>query len=60
MGFYLILMSLLPFWWRFWQCINKYYNSGLKVQLYNAGKYFSKMVPPLILIFLPSAKSSTN
>jgi hypothetical protein len=53
-----ILVSILPFWWRFWQCINKFYFTGLKAHLINAGKYFSKLVPPFILLFYPTGKNS--
>lgn len=48
---YTIIVGFLPFWWRFWQCINKFYYTKLKAHLWNAGKYFSKMVPPFIAIF---------
>ena len=44
------IASLIPFWWRFWQCINKYWLGGIKSQLINAGKYFSKLLPPLYLL----------
>ena len=27
LGYYLILCGFAPFWFRFWQCINKYYYS---------------------------------
>lgn len=60
MKVYLIVVSFLPFWWRFWQCINKFHNTKLKVHLLNAGKYSSKLVPPLILVFLPKSKSSVD
>ena len=26
---YFIIVSFLPFWWRFWQCVNKYHYTGL-------------------------------
>ena len=45
----MIIVSFLPFWWRFWQCINKYYNTGYKAHLVNAGKYSSKLFPPLVV-----------
>lgn len=48
---YLIIVSILPFWFRFWQCIRKFYNSEMKIHLVNALKYFSKIVPPVILAF---------
>lgn len=43
-------MAFLPFWWRFWQCINKWYKSGNKLQLVNACKYLSKFGPPITLL----------
>ena len=57
---YTTVMSFLPFWWRFWQCINKHHHTGLRVHLINAGKYFSKMVPPFIVVFYPSSKKATD
>ena len=45
---YFIVVSFLPYWWRFWQCINKYHYTGLRVHQVNAGKYFSKLLPPLL------------
>jgi hypothetical protein len=27
---YFIIVGFLPFWWRFWQCINKYVKQGVK------------------------------
>ena len=44
-------MSILPFWFRFFQCLKRYFDSKLTVNLYNAGKYFSKIVPVLIVIY---------
>eukprot|EP00356_Strombidium_inclinatum_P008973 CAMPEP_0170486846 /NCGR_PEP_ID=MMETSP0208-20121228/5769_1 /TAXON_ID=197538 /ORGANISM="Strombidium inclinatum, Strain S3" /LENGTH=166 /DNA_ID=CAMNT_0010760919 /DNA_START=2126 /DNA_END=2623 /DNA_ORIENTATION=+ len=58
---YLIIVSFLPFWFRFWQCLNKYHYTGLKAHLFNAGKYFSKLLPPLITaIFTSSSKKAGN
>ena len=44
-------ISVLPFWFRFMQCLKRYYQSGLIVNIYNAGKYFSKIVPAVIIIY---------
>ena len=44
------IASLIPFWFRFWQCIHKYVKKNIKPQLYNAGKYFSKLLPPFIIL----------
>ena len=49
--YYVILVGFLPSWWRFCQCLNKYYNHNAVTQLYNAGKYFSKMIPHAIVLF---------
>jgi hypothetical protein len=51
MWVFLSLCTLLPFWWRFCQCLNKYYETGLKVHLINSVKYLLKMIPPLVLFF---------
>ena len=41
----LILISLLPYYWRFMQCLNKYNETQLGFpHLVNAGKYFSAIV----------------
>ena len=41
----LIVTSLLPFYWRFMQCLRKYYDTGDKFpHLVNAGKYMSTIV----------------
>ena len=51
LAIYYIVMGFIPFWFRFWQCINKYYYTGLQAHLVNAGKYFSKFVVPFVTIF---------
>ena len=51
------IISILPFWFRLMQCLKRYYQSGLIVNIYNAGKYFSKIVPALIIIFFQSANN---
>lgn len=53
---YFTTMAFLPYWWRFWQCINKWYNLGNKLQMVNAMKYFSKFLSP-IAILLGSGKT---
>lgn len=55
---YLFLASFLPFWWRFLQCIHKYRETELKVHLVNAGKYMSKIIPPVAVLAL--GKSTTT
>lgn len=44
-------VQLAPFWWRFCQCLNRKYYTGLDAHLVNAGKYFSKLIPPMVLIY---------
>ena len=48
---YYIIVGFLPFWFRFWQCINKYHYTKLNAHLWNAGKYFSKLVVPAVTLF---------
>ena len=48
--FYFTLMSFAPYWWRFWQCLNKWYKLGNKLQLVNATKYLSKFGPPIAIL----------
>ena len=48
---YYIIVGFIPFWFRFWQCINKYHYTKLRAHLINAGKYFSKLVVPAVTIF---------
>lgn len=54
---YSFVMSLIPSWFRFAQCLNKRYYSGMNIHFANAGKYFSKLVPPLVVLALPKSKS---
>ena len=56
MKIYTYVVGILPFWWRFWQCIHKTIKSGNKWQLVNAAKYMSKIVPTVTLI-LGSSKT---
>ena len=64
-----VLCSILPFWWRFWQCINKFYNTRYvevevsnnkrvsKLHMINALKYAAKLVPPIVLaVYAGSSK----
>lgn len=55
-----IVASIAPYWWRMWQCFNKCYYSGMKVHFFNGMKYFSKQLPPIVLIFLPDGKDSRS
>ena len=49
LNIYVIIIAFLPFWWRFLQCLNKWYN-GNKLQLINAAKYFSKFLAPITIL----------
>jgi len=44
-------LSFVPYHIRFWQCLRRYYDSKLTLQLLNAGKYFSSMMVQLTNIF---------
>ena len=57
---YKIMMGFLPYWFRFAQCLNKWYNTGLKVHLINAGKYFSDLCVPLVGLPIFLKKSSAD
>ena len=52
-----IVCGFIPYWFRFWQCINKYHNTRVKAHLLNAGKYSSKLIPPLVTTIYTKAKS---
>mmetsp|Transcript_3649 Transcript_3649/g.6217 ORF Transcript_3649/g.6217 Transcript_3649/m.6217 type:complete len:188 (-) Transcript_3649:35-598(-) len=43
-------MMFAPYWWRFWQCINKWYNQKNRMQLVNACKYLSKFLAPIAVL----------
>mmetsp|Transcript_1170 Transcript_1170/g.800 ORF Transcript_1170/g.800 Transcript_1170/m.800 type:complete len:199 (+) Transcript_1170:2388-2984(+) len=43
----LISLGFIPYWFRFWQCVRKYYDSKQKLNLVNAGKYFSDLMVPI-------------
>ena len=53
---YFTIMSFAPYWWRFWQCINKRVKQGNKQQEANALKYLSKFGPP-VAVLLGSGKT---
>ena len=61
---YLIIVSFIPFWFRFWQCMKKQYKLGFlhenNTQLWNAGKYASKLIPPFILLMNPRANKQNE
>jgi hypothetical protein len=50
LGVFLIFCGFCPYWFRCGQCLNKWYYSGVKAHLVNAGKYFSKLVVPFFLL----------
>jgi hypothetical protein len=47
---YLAIVAYLPYWWRFWQCINKWVTQNQPTQMINAMKYFSKFGPPTAVL----------
>ena len=46
--------SILPFWFRFLQSLKRYNESKLTLNLYNAFKFISRMIPVLIIIYFES------
>lgn len=48
------ILSIIPFWFRFWQCIHKYNESKMTVHLKNAFKYFIKVLPFIVIIIYQS------
>lgn len=42
-----LVITMLPYWFRFAQCFKKFYETRLKVQLLNALKYFIALMIPL-------------
>lgn len=41
--------AILPYWWRFWQCIHRYYGDRSNTnQLLNAGKYFCSILSGIL------------
>jgi len=44
---YIIVVSFLPYWWRFWQCMRKFYLQNNSLQAVNAMKYVSKFGPAI-------------
>ena len=48
---YIYVLGVLPFWWRFWQCIHRYYEDRTNTtQLWNAAKYYTGIASALLLI----------
>lgn len=47
-------LAFVPYWFRFGQCLNKYFTQNNKPQLYNAFKYFSDMCVPLAQLWVVS------
>ncbi|CAK9274631.1 unnamed protein product [Sphagnum jensenii] len=53
------MFSLLPYWWRFLQCLRRWKDEGDKLSLYNAGKYMSAMVAVVLTLAYVSYDTST-
>ncbi|CAN5951468.1 unnamed protein product [Sphagnum jensenii] len=51
------VFSLLPYWWRFLQCLRRWRDEGDKMQLYNSGKYMSAMVAVVLRLAYVSHSS---
>jgi hypothetical protein len=53
-----LLVCILPFWWRFWQCIYKYQTTKLWwPNLVNAGKYTTGIIN-ILFVYLRSRPGS--
>jgi hypothetical protein len=46
------VISVIPYWWRFWQCIRRYYDSNDVKNLYNACKYATGISSALLGIMM--------
>ena len=53
------VFSLLPYWFRFAQCMRRWRDEGDKMQLYNAGKYASAMIAMAIKLTYTLKENST-
>lgn len=53
---YFYIVRLAPSWFRMMQCLNKFYNSGMKVHLLNFCKYTSKFWVCILEIIFVSCK----
>jgi xenotropic and polytropic retrovirus receptor 1 len=42
-----LALAFVPYWFRFAQSLRRYYDSGMKINLVNAGKYFFSLLVPL-------------
>lgn len=62
----MIFISFVPYWWRFGQCLHKYFTAneaGKKtahLQLFNAGKYLTSLVAALAYIWIDVEKVDTG
>lgn len=45
------IVFIAPYWWRMWQSVNKKFYDGKNIHLVNAGKYLSKILPTIILLY---------
>ena len=50
-----LIVAFLPHWFRFWQCIHKWFMASNKMQFINSCKYLCKFGPPLAF-YLGAAK----
>lgn len=57
---WVIVMSFAPFWWRFWQCIYKFYNFKDFKQFVNSMKYASKFIPTIVVLLGNKKKFGTD
>lgn len=45
------IVAIAPYWWRMWQSINKRFYDGKSIHLVNAGKYLSKILPTIAILY---------
>lgn len=57
---YLLGIAFLPYWFRLAQCFRRYHDTKMKIQLLNAGKYFSMILIQFANIFRHKIKGDTT
>jgi hypothetical protein len=56
MNEFMLIIGMIPFWFRFWQCINKGILQHNNAQFVNAGKYLSKLIIPVVGYYIVEHK----
>ena len=60
MFYWKIYVSFLPYWWRFAQCLHKYHDSKMKVNLLNAAKYSTSLLVALASIWVVKSTDESS